>query len=45
MSFHCESECAFPWNKSSGKNKKKSAIGNVEQIILSFQPGYIRKKK
>lgn len=23
MSFHCESECAFPWNKSSGKNKKK----------------------
>lgn len=44
MSFCCESECTFPWNKNSGKNKK-NAIGNVEQIILSFQPGYIRKKE
>lgn len=25
--------------------RKKNAIGNVEQIILSFQPGYTRKKK
>lgn len=22
MSFHCESECTFPWNKNSGKGKK-----------------------
>lgn len=45
MSFCSESECTFPWNKNSGKNNKKNAIGNIEQIILSFQPGYIRKKK
>lgn len=25
--------------------REKNAIGNVEQIILSFQPGYIRKKE
>lgn len=22
MPFHCESECTFPWNKNSGKEKK-----------------------
>lgn len=42
-----ESECTFPWNKSSGKERKKKrkAVGNIEQIILSFQPGYIRKNE
>lgn len=45
--FFTESECTFPWNKNSGKERKKKrkAIGNTEQIILSFQPGYIRKNE